>query len=260
MPSSAAAPMSILDSPLWQNAGANQPPIPPTFAKGFDAFLTWDRYGGPWLVKQGLTRENWWFAYGGLTELPVASPSAKTTAALPDGGKNGEEKDAPLPFPFMAAVPFTVPREWCNEGMDCDEDGEEGLAMSSAAVSLFTDMLTSFHTQAALYPATSAHVSVSIQTNVCGRLRLGGEYIAIARIDKMGRRIVYASVSFVARNIPAGSAGAETVAAEGLLSEGATIPQLIKAVSHCVEVANSKHVIAILSSEATKKAAETVKA
>lgn len=215
-------PRAILSSPLWVPAAT----FNPMMLGGFQLICKIDKFGGPLIhSKFKITPDD--FHVIGVTPdvVSVASPTGSTA-----GGN-------PLPFPYLIAVPFTVPPS------ACDDDGE----MAFGAIQALTDMITSFHIMMALFPETNGHVSVSIQSNQCGApMRSGQRYIAVSKIDKMGRRLVYTAVDYVLLELP------EDVPMS-------TVPELRAAIQRATVLANTKHIKAIIpltAVEAAKQAGQ----
>lgn len=265
-------PQSVLESPCWHAAGSAYP----MYAGVYDYFCTndgkpLDRCGGPLMVSLGITADSQYAAFA-KDHLPEHLGGPKE---MKEGGEEGVEggKKAKPPFPYLMAVPFTVSEDACEADvfLSASLDGASGgpRYMCDSAVTMLTDMITSFHMMLALFPATPGHVSVSLQTynNVrapsatsvkAAKLECGKRYVAISKIDKMGRRICFCGVRYIGeelceervRNYTAQS-GPTT--AEGAVPVG-TVAELERALDLCQEYYYHKHIKSILSEQANSSA------
>lgn len=184
----------ILSSPCWIKATdfAN-----PAFRRAYDYFVDErDQFGG-YLMRQALhiSADDFRTAVISPDEMPVFSPTGSSAKTEEGNAAPAAASD----FPYVMAVPFTV----CPAVCDASDAGEAAAAEASpacmveGAVTALMDMVTSFHIMLAAFPQTNGHVSLSIQANHMAKMECGKSYVAISRIDKMGRRIVYTSVDFV---------------------------------------------------------------
>lgn len=216
----------ILSSPCWMKASDY---AMPQFQNAYNLFAdTLDQFGGPFMRHQmHITADDFYVAPVDAAEVPVASPAR--TSDLPASEK-GEDRG----FAYLLAVPFTVSETVC----DVADDGT--LCMADGATTVLVDMITSFHIMLASFPAKYGHVSLSIQANHITPLRCGCTYLALSRVDKMGRRIVYTSVDFVEPQL-------QPVHDSTSAPMPMTTAELLAAVKSATVLANVKHVKSMLS-------------
>ncbi|KAK7200185.1 hypothetical protein NESM_000069400 [Novymonas esmeraldas] len=228
----------ILSSPCWVKAddfaGA-------AFPNMYNLFVDRrDQHGGPFMRnKLNISSSNFHVAAVDPVEMPALSPTAPAppaTTAAAEATATPPPSSAKM-FPYMVAVPFTVSAEVCDAA-----PGGAVPCMADGATSLLMDMVTSFHVMLACFPAMHGHVSLSIQANHMTPLQCGRTYLAISRIDKMGRRIVYTSVDYVEPQLQPVH---DTTDAAPAMN---TTAELLTAMKSATVLANLKHVKSILSS------------
>lgn len=217
-----------MSSPCWVKATefAN-----PDFRQAFDHYVDErDQFGG-YLMRQALriSADDFYTVAVTPEEVPVCSPTG-TAAATASAAR----------FPFLVAVPFTVTEAVCDTRTG-DGETQPSSCMTAGAITAFMDMVTSFHIILANFPQKNGHVSLSIQANHLRPMECGKSYIALSRVDKMGRRIVYSSVDFVEPTLP------PVHDAEEAPLPTATTAELLTAVKSATVYSNVKHVKSMLS-------------
>lgn len=214
----------ILSSPCWKKVDEG---YPLSFSPVYSLFVKErDQFGGPFMRQHlGLTSDDFHVAYATPEEVTVSSPN---TATSPEA----------VPFPHLVAVPFRVTPGVC----DTPERSNGVRQMADGAICALMDMISSFHIMLPYLPVLRSHVSVSIQSNFMKPLVCGAEYLAISKVEKLGRRIVFCGVDFVE---PEWTQASAQGAAAPL--DTATIRGLLKALQQTTTLASVKHVKSLLS-------------
>lgn len=150
-----------------------------------------------------------------MKPIPV-SPVTPNTTTMPLKGHI---------FPFAMAWPFTITKETTDEN---------GFLAHGALITL-TDMLTSLHLMLALLPQFVGHVSVSMQSNTVRPMREGETIVAVTRVDKMGKRLLFSSMELLLATPLTG------------LDDGERINAVRTAIQNRKVCANAKHVKSLLA-------------
>ncbi|KAH9597618.1 Thioesterase domain [Trypanosoma melophagium] len=116
-----------------------------------------------------------------MKTIPLSPITSTDTATVPLSGHI---------FPLAMAWPFTITKE--------TTDGN-GILAHGALLTL-VDMFTSLHLMVARLPQFVGHVSVSLQCNTVQSMREGESIVAVTRVDKMGKRLLFSSVEFLSSN------------------------------------------------------------
>ncbi|CAD2220925.1 hypothetical protein AGDE_08057 [Angomonas deanei] len=228
--------LSIEDSPLWQSPND----LFPEFSTIYSHFCTtFDKYGGPLMhLKLKLFSKD--FRVACISNGGDTNDAAENKCCVYSPNR---PKEGGFPFfPFLCLVPVTVTEEVCDDGF-----------MTLGAMNALMDMVTSFHIMMAAFPEKPGHVSVTIQTNQLAPLACGDKFLVISKVDKLGGRLVFNSVQYIAptvtkENIP------ETVWAEN--QEMKTVRQLLNVIGYAPVFVNLKHIKSLLSMAANKQAVE----
>lgn len=140
----------------------------------FGAF--WDKYGGHDPVSTGC-----------LQKLGV---DAHHMYVAMDKDRHGREVAA------MLAVAAQVHGDVCDEVVG---DSEHRRRMSVGYASALADTLNTYHIMGRLLPSTTAHVTVNMQSEMCGSTDLteGTDIIVISTIRKLGKQLCYCTTDIL---------------------------------------------------------------
>ncbi|KEG08798.1 thioesterase superfamily protein [Trypanosoma grayi] len=201
----------------------------PNYMQLYDKVAAIDKYGMRLLSDVLQLRAQDTFV--AMMPIPMSPAGVSETASAAAAGKG---EGGGKVFPYAMAWPFTVVRGATDGG---------GVLAHGALLTL-TDMFTSLHMMLALLPAMLGHVSVSLQCNTPRPMREGEKFVAVTRIDKMGKRLMFSTVEFLCGTPAAASAEQEKQMGKGEAMEtGSGIATAVR--GRCV-CANAKHVKAML--------------
>lgn len=202
---------AIMDSPVWVPAAGYHP----YFAQVMGYIAKLDRFGHNLLQQLRVDGASFFVGVLGPDDTTISSPTGIASGRA---------------LPYLFAVPFVVTPEVC------DASG----VMATGALTAFMDMITAVHLNMARLPEQGAHASINFNATHVRPLLKGQSYVAISRLDKLGRRVVYMCVDYVERMLPSAQP-METMAA------------LRAALQHAAVCVSVKHIQALIPPPGAKE-------